>query len=1027
MTDSKQSIINIPIAILTLLVVGVLFFTALHRINIDFDVLNSMPTNNTVLNNAKYVFSNHPFQDRIVIDIFHPTVDPDKLVESAVFFENQLKNSGLFKQVGWSQTHLLIPELVKHTVQNMPVLFSADQLEKEIIPLLTEQNIQTQLVTILNRLSNMNSIGQAKLIAEDPLELRNLILRRLSHLSPVKGGSFYRGYPFSADGKHILVIVNPGTSGADTAFSRATTALFKKTARELNQKFTSAKTDFTITPVGAYRAALDNENIVKRDTQRAILFATIGIAVLLFISFPRPFIGLLSLVPAVIGTITAFFVCSLIYDSISILALGFGGAIISITVDHSIAYLLFLDRPHETVVREAAHEVRSIGLIAVLTTVGAFWVLSISGFPILAQIGQFAALGILFSFIFVHTVFPLINPMMPAASKKKTPVLQKLINRLSTEAGYKLMFMATGFFLVMLLFAKPEFNADLSSMNTVSEATESAEKHVGEVWGEVFSKVYLIAEANNIQEIQDQGDRLTDLLDQDMALGNISSAFVPSMLFPGNDMGQRNFKAWKQFWNQKRIAYLQKTLVDLSLKLGFSPNAFEPFFRTIQIDTYSYSKIPMQFFDLLGISHNPETGKWIQFTTVTPGLGFQSNSFFQRYSFTKSIRIFDPNLFSSEFGGLLSSTFQKMILIIGLSVVLLIFVFFLDWKLTIISMLPIIFALVCTLGTLNIMNRPLDIPGLMLAIIVIGMGIDYSLFFVRSYQRYGNEVHPSLGLIRMAVFLASISTIIGFGVLVTAQHNLLRSAGLVSLLGIGYSLIGSFIILPPILRRLFIEEDSNKSNKVPRGKSRFSRVIGRYSKMEAHPRMFARFKILLDPMFSEIEQFFTSPKIVIDIGCGYGVPAGWLMDCYPDIRIFGLDPDPERVRVANRALKPQGKVICAGAPQIPPVPEPADAAMMLDMMHYLSDSAFKQTLQNIHSSLRAEGDLIIRVTLPSPDKTPFFRWFETQRIKLSKADVYYRSQEHVHRLIAGEGFKNICIKPSGKDREETWFTAKADK
>jgi predicted RND superfamily exporter protein len=51
--------------------------------------------------------------------------------------------------------------------------------------------------------------------------------------------------------------------------------------------------------------------------------------------------------------------------------------------------------------------------------------------------------------------------------------------------------------------------------------------------------------------------------------------------------------------------------------------------------------------------------------------------------------------------------------------------------------------------------------------------------------------------------LASTSTLIGFGVLCLAEHALLRSAGITSLLGIGYSLTGAFVLLPPLLKHHF--------------------------------------------------------------------------------------------------------------------------------------------------------------------------------------------------------------------------------
>ena len=91
----------------------------------------------------------------------------------------------------------------------------------------------------------------------------------------------------------------------------------------------------------------------------AILLTTIGIAFLLIITFPRPLIGLLALIPSTAGAIFALLVCSFLFPSLSILAVSFGGAIMAFTVDLGIAYLLFLDRPYETTGRQAASEVQT--------------------------------------------------------------------------------------------------------------------------------------------------------------------------------------------------------------------------------------------------------------------------------------------------------------------------------------------------------------------------------------------------------------------------------------------------------------------------------------------------------------------------------------------------------------------------------------------------------------------------------------------------------------------------------------------
>ena len=166
-----------------------------------------------------------------------------------------------------------------------------------------------------------------------------------------------------------------------------------------------------LTPVGGYRATIDNETLVTRDANLAIWAATIGIALLLLACFPRPWLGVFALLPALAGGCLALFAYTLIEGEISALALGFGGALISITVDQGAVYLLFVDRRTKTAGHRAAHEVFSIGSLSTFVNIGSFLALRLTGFRVLEQIGLFAALGILFSYLFVHLVFPHIFPV----------------------------------------------------------------------------------------------------------------------------------------------------------------------------------------------------------------------------------------------------------------------------------------------------------------------------------------------------------------------------------------------------------------------------------------------------------------------------------------------------------------------------------------------------------------------------------------------------------------------------------------
>ncbi len=1020
----QRYLVRWSLVIIAILSVIGLFAAGVHRLHFDTDILTSLPQNDPVLADARYIIMHHPIHDRVVIDIEHIGGDMDALVEGANLVETKMRQSGLFKEVGIRHIGQLLPELIRHIADNLPVLFSREELEKDIKPLLEPENIRQSLQQNLSSLYHLEGIGQTALISADPLGLRNLVLSRLSSLAPAKGARIHKGNLVSSDGRHVLIIAEPSSSGMDTQFSRSVTALIDTIANELQRKYGS-ETAFTLTPVGAYRAALDNEINAKKNVRRAVLFSTVAIALLLFAGFSRPLIGLLALLPAFAGTMMALFVYSLFHPSISMLAIGFGGAIVSFTVDYGITYLLFLDRPYETRGLEATKEVWSLGLLAMLTTAVSFAFLSLSGFPALVQIGQFAALGVVFTYIFVHAFFPLVFPVMPPAKRPPLLPLQHIVNKIVSTGGMWKTYAAVAFGLVMLLFARPEFHIDLNAMNAVSKETLNAEAIIRNVWGDIFSKVYLMVEGSDERDLQRKCDKLTDMLAQEEAAGRISRAFVPSMIFPGEERARRNFAAWRSFWDVERITAFRKGMADVSQPLGFSPGAFDQFLTLLHKETAGGTEIPEQLSGLLGMSVSRDRSSWLQVATLTPGPSYGGEDFYRRFKATGLVRIFDPTFFSDQLGKILSAAFLKMALIVGIVSILTAFLYFLDWQLTLIAIAPTLFALVCTLGTLNIMGQPLTIPTLMVAVVVIGMGTDYALYLVRAYQRYLEEYNPSLGLIRMSVFLSFATTFLGFGVLALSDNAMLKSAGIGLALGIGYSFLGAVTITPPLLKRVFAPLPPVEEAIVAGSKRHFQRAVGRYRHMESYPRLFARFKIILDPMFPKLANFVKKPQTIIDIGTGYGVPAVWLLELFPHARIYGIEPEHKRVRVASRAIGTQGTVQTGKAPDIPDVPGMADTALILDMIHLLTDDELILTLQRLQGKLGPGGSLIIRTTVPSGTRSSWKRWIEMKRIRMQNCVPHYRTKEAILSIVAKAGFDATHTEISAPGEEEWWFVATA--
>jgi SAM-dependent methyltransferase len=262
----------------------------------------------------------------------------------------------------------------------------------------------------------------------------------------------------------------------------------------------------------------------------------------------------------------------------------------------------------------------------------------------------------------------------------------------------------------------------------------------------------------------------------------------------------------------------------------------------------------------------------------------------------------------------------------------------------------------------------------------------------------------------------------GFGALAVSGHALLKNAGIALALGIGYSFIGTVTLTPPLLKRVFVPVQWSHKEIVPGSTQHRLLAMRRYRHMEPYPRLFARFKMLLDPMFPRLASFLDSPRHVIDIGCGYGVPAVWLLSLFPQAKVYGLDPDHRRVTIAARAFGDRGTATVGKAPDLPAAClDHMDTALMLDMIHLISDDELRLTLQRLYDKIVPEGKLILRTAVPSRKPVPWLRRIEEWRLKALHLTPHFRSIEEVTALLSEAHFMVKLKEPAALGREETWF------
>lgn len=136
-----------------------------------------------------------------------------------------------------------------------------------------------------------------------------------------------------------------------------------------------------------------------------------------------------------------------------------------------------------------------------------------------------------------------------------------------------------------------------------------------------------------------------------------------------------------------------------------------------------------------------------------------------------------------------------------LTVVVLLFFFERSLGGTLLILLPLTMALGLTGGVMALFGIKLTFFNMLALPTVIGMGVDDGVHLYHRHKELGTD---SAGYVvkttGMAAVLTTITTSIGFGSLLLANHYGLNGLGLLSMIGMGAALLVTLLVLPAAMQ-----------------------------------------------------------------------------------------------------------------------------------------------------------------------------------------------------------------------------------
>jgi hopanoid biosynthesis associated RND transporter like protein HpnN len=121
-------------------------------------------------------------------------------------------------------------------------------------------------------------------------------------------------------------------------------------------------------------------------------------------------------------------------------------------------------------------------------------------------------------------------------------------------------------------------------------------------------------------------------------------------------------------------------------------------------------------------------------------------------------------------------------------------------KHTAVALLPLAMGLLATLGLLTLCGVPLNPANMIAFPLILGVGADNGVHVLHDYRTRDRRCRYLLNhATGRGIMVAALTTILGFGTLMIAQHRGLASLGLVLAVGVSCCMAAALIVLPALL------------------------------------------------------------------------------------------------------------------------------------------------------------------------------------------------------------------------------------
>jgi predicted exporter len=546
---------------------------------------------------------------------------------------------------------------------------------------------------------------------------------------------------------------------------------WQKWSNQLMQ--TTPGLELTYTAVARFASSMRNE--MQKDMFLISFGSTLGIIFLIIFIFRSVKHLVVAFIPLLVGLWSALGLSLLVFEDLHAFTLVFGSSLIGVCIDYSMHYFA-----HHRVAQQwepiatMQNIFPAVGLGA-LTTILSYIALGFTPLVGLQQIAFFASCGIIVSFFSVVFWFPFfLRGTHPLAFH--TPVVYHWLKCFLTfwKRHKKLIFVLL--IIVVSFSIKGLFGLRISDsplvLKTFPLDLSEQDRIVHDIMGISEAQQYLLIVGKNpeetLQRLENFQDHIYDETGQLGAeLGPVVTSFLPS------ERRQR-----ENLWALKKLLAHENEISSKLESLGLSERTIQKFFQEVAGEPGTFMTPELWLKNDVSVGLR---SLWIGNIPEGTGIVVKVHNVTDEKKIKEVIRSFEGIRYVdnvSDFARILE-TYRKdiMVFVIGAYIVILVL---LIWRYRLqgfVVMLPPFLSACITVGFLGLLGYTLHLLHCLSLLLVLGMGVDYAIFLAESDP----SSEPTTFL---ALTLATVTTILSFGLLSFSSQASLKAIGFTTFVGI---------------------------------------------------------------------------------------------------------------------------------------------------------------------------------------------------------------------------------------------------